>query len=92
MSRFGDLMSGSDSAPTPPVPEPTPTPVVEETPAVIPGIEVTETPGLLPEQPDLSSLSKKQLEDYGRTVGIELDRRHSKSKLLRELKEHIDNP
>jgi len=39
---------------------------------------------------DLSSLSKDELEDYGRTIGIELDRRHSKSKLVKELEDHID--
>ena len=87
MSRFGDLLSGSNPAPTPPAPEPTPTPVVEETPAVIPGIEVTEAPGLRPEQPDLPSMSKKELEKYGRTLGVELDRRHSKKDLIKELKD-----
>ena len=36
-------------------------------------------------------MSKKELEDYGRTVGIELDRRHSHSRLVQELREHLDN-
>ena len=39
---------------------------------------------------DLWSLSKDELEDYGRTIGIELDRRHSKSKLVKELEDHIE--
>ena len=38
-------------------------------------------------EPDLSEMSKKELESYGRTLGIELDRRQSKSKLIKELKE-----
>ena len=43
-----------------------------------------------PEPIDLTSLSKDELEDYGRTIGIELDRRHSKSKLVKELEDHIE--
>ena len=31
---------------------------------------------------DLKSMTKKQLEEYGRSLGIELDRRHNKSKLI----------
>ena len=34
-------------------------------------------------------LSKKQLEDYGRTIGIELDRRLKKETLIKELVEHM---
>ena len=40
---------------------------------------------------DFHSMSKRELESYGRTVGIELDRRHSKTTLIRELEEHIAN-
>ncbi len=43
-----------------------------------------------PEPLDLTSLSKDELEDYGRTIGIELDRRLSKNKLVKQLKEHIE--
>ena len=43
-----------------------------------------------PEPLDLWSLSKDELEDYGRTIGIELDRRHSKSKLVKELEDFIE--
>ena len=43
-----------------------------------------------PEPLDLSGLSKDELEDYGRTIGIELDRRHSKSKLIKELEDFIE--
>lgn len=38
---------------------------------------------------DLKSMTKKQLEEYGRSLGIELDRRHTKSKLIETL-ETID--
>ena len=36
-----------------------------------------------------SPFFKDDLEDYGRTVGIELDRRHNKAKLITELTDHI---
>ena len=35
---------------------------------------------------DLESMTKVQLEEYGRTIGIELDRRKKKSALIEELK------
>ena len=38
---------------------------------------------------DLKSMSKEDLENYGRTVGIELDRRHNKGKLVKELTDFI---
>ena len=41
------------------------------------------------EKPNLKSMSKEDLEDYGRTVGIELDRRHNKGKLIKELTDFI---
>ena len=34
---------------------------------------------------DLKVMTKKQLEEYGRTLGVELDRRHSKKKLIAKL-------
>ena len=34
---------------------------------------------------DLNVMTKKQLEEYGRTLGVELDRRHSKKKLIAQL-------
>ena len=72
MTRFGDLMGGNVTPPTPPVPiEPEP--------------DVVEKEG----QVDLDSLSKVELEEYGRTIGIELDRRHNKKKLIRELEDEL---
>lgn len=44
-----------------------------------------------PKKVSFDDMSKKELEDYGRTVGIELDRRHSHSRLVQELREHLDN-
>ena len=56
-------------------PAPKPAPVVEET-------TVEETSDV-----SLESMSKKELESYGRTLGVELDRRHSKKDLVKELKD-----
>ena len=41
---------------------------------------------------DFESMTKKQLEDFGRTIGIELDRRHNKKVLIKELKEKLYPP
>lgn len=38
-----------------------------------------------PEQ-NFKNMTKRQLERYGRTLGIELDRRHNKAKLIAEIK------
>ena len=84
MSRFGDLIHGKTT--TTPVVE---TPVVEE-PPVVDTAPASVEDAVDPEPIDLKSLSKDELEDYGRTIGIELDRRHSKSKLVKELEDHIE--
>ena len=81
MSHFGDLIGGKKT----PVSKPVPIPVIQEPPSRE-SFKVEEK-----DKNNFSEMSKKQLEAYGRTVGIELDRRHSKSKLLKELQEHIDN-
>ena len=39
---------------------------------------------------DFASMSKLELETFGRTIGIELDRRFSKNKLVKQLQEHIE--
>ena len=77
MSKFGDLINGTETVET------VETPVVDTAPASV------EDP-VDPEPLDLWSLSKDELEDYGRTIGIELDRRHSKSKLIKELEDFIE--
>ena len=57
-----------------------PTPVVEESPR--PEEEIADA---------FSDMSKVELEEYGRTIGIELDRRHNKSKLIKELEDHLES-
>jgi len=91
MSRFGDLVRGN-SAPTPaPAPAPVVEPVVEE-PAVE---ELVEEPAAEEEEVvyesdvSLHDMTKKELEEYGRTVGIELDRRRSKDSLVQELEDYL---
>ena len=84
-------------APTPP--EPVAPPVVEETPPTPPVYEnpldempvaVTDATFVQPEIPtNLKWLSKIKLEEIGRTLGIELDRRLSQPKLVEQLEEHI---
>ena len=41
--------------------------------------------------PNFNKMTKNELEAYGRTVGIELDKRKKKATLIIELTEHIDN-
>ena len=88
MSKFGDLIAGvsGETVATPVVEE---APVVEETPVVDTAPASVEYP-VDPEPIDFGVLSKDELEDYGRTIGIELDRRLSKKKLINQLEEHID--
>ena len=89
MSKFGDLINGSETVETVEIPVVEEAPVVEETSVVDTAPASVEDP-VDPEPIDLKSLSKDELEDYGRTIGIELDRRHSKSKLVKELEDHIE--
>ena len=90
MSKFGDLIAGVSGVPvveTPaPVVEETPAPVVEEAPRPEEEVADIVAPSL-----DFGSMSKDELEDYGRTVGIELDRRHNKKKLIQELEDHLES-
>ena len=83
MSKFGDLINGIQPVET------VETPVVEETPVVDTAPASVEDP-VDPEPLDLKGLSKDELEDYGRTIGIELDRRLSKNKLIKQLEDHIE--
>ena len=99
MSRFGKMIGGQRSAPAPAAPTP-PEPVAVPTPpaeAIAPSEpqQIAEdvlisTEEVLTEATPLAQMTKDELEEYGRTVGIELDRRHSRSKLVRELQEHLD--
>ena len=74
MSKFGDLLRGGGE------PAPKPEPVVEE-------VLVTPEEEVLTEASPLEEMTKKELEEYGRTLGVELDRRHSKATLIEEIKE-----
>ena len=89
MSKFGDLIAGVSGVPvveTPaPVVEEAPAPVVEEAPRPEEDVADTVAPPV-----DFESMSKDELEDYGRTIGIELDRRLSKNKLVKQLEDHIE--
>ena len=81
MSKFGDLINGENT--TEVAKTVVETPVVDTAPASV------EDP-VNPEPLNLWDLSKDELEDYGRTIGIELDRRHNKSKLIKQLENYID--
>ena len=89
MSRFGELLGGKKAAPAP-APEPSKVEVVEVPEPVELVVEVP-TPAEEVVVVDLDTMSKRQLEAYGREHGIELDRRHSRTKLVEELKEHLSN-
>ena len=62
-------------------------PVVEPKPEE--EVVITEEP-VVEQTNDFESMTKKQLEDFGRTIGIELDRRHSKKVLIKELEEKLN--
>ena len=61
-------------------------PVVEPEPEEV---VITEEP-VVEQTNDFESMTKKQLEDFGRTIGIELDRRQSKKVLIKELEEKLN--
>ena len=70
-----------------------PTPVVEEPPIIdedsggaAEEVPVEEEPVMEETSPKFDSMTKIQLEEYGRTIGIELDRRKKKSALIEDLK------
>ena len=62
-------------------------PVVEPEPEK--EVVITEEP-VVEKANDFESMTKRQLEDFGRTIGIELDRRHSKKVLIKELEEKLN--
>ncbi len=75
MSRFGDLVGGKVTPPTPVV-------VTEPTPDVVKG---DSDKG----KTDLDTLSKIELEEFGRELGIELDRRFNKKKLVQQIEDEL---
>ena len=70
--------------------------LVHSTNAVEPVVEPEPEEVVITEEPvvektnDFESMTKKELEDFGRTIGIELDRRHSKKVLIQELEEKLN--
>ena len=50
---------------------------------------ITEEP-IVEQTNDFESMTKKQLEDFGRTIGIELDRRQNKKVLIKELEQKLN--
>ena len=84
MTRFGDLIGGKETVVTPIT---TPQPVVEKPVKVE---KVSEFPQIYTKQ-DLMKMTKVELEEVGRTYGIELDRRLSHAKLVVQLKAFIDS-
>ena len=71
MSKFGDLVRGKKVEASAHAAPTPPAPVAAPTPAA----------------KSLGDMSKVELEELGRTKGVELDRRKSKSKLIKELKD-----
>ena len=61
-------------------------PVVESEPEEV---VITEE-SVIEQTNDFESMTKKQLEDFGRTIGVELDRRHNKKVLIEELKKKLN--
>ena len=61
--------------------EEVPEPVVEEE------VSIEETAVVEEPKPNLKGMSKIELEEYGRTIGIELDRRKKKADLIAELED-----
>ena len=106
MSKFSDLahlgttthetVAETTAPPVPPVPpepvvEAPPTPPAYENP--LDGMPVaTEAPAVTEtfSVDDLQWMSKIKLEEIGRSFGVELDRRLSQPKLVRQLKEVIE--
>ena len=104
MSHFGDLLAGKTTTAAPVVP-PVEEPVVEApgTPASyepdiappVTSVTIDDLPDVpsvpAPTWSDLNKKSKYELEQIGRTIGIDLDRRLSHNKLVDQLLEAFAN-
>ena len=68
------------------------TELVHSTAPVEPVVEPESEEVVITEEPvvekttDFESMTKAQLEAFGRTIGLELDKRHTKAALIAELK------
>ena len=87
MTRFGDLIGGNETVVTTIT---TPKPIVEEPPRPEEKIADEISTGGITKQ-ELMKMTKIQLEEVGRTYGIELDRRLTHAKLVVQLKSFIDS-
>ena len=62
----------------------------DEAPVVCPAPEpIVETEVV--NQKDFTAMTKSELEEFGRTIGIELDKRHTKVALISELETFIES-
>ena len=52
-------------------------------------VVITEEP-VVEKTTDFESMTKAQLEAFGRTIGLELDKRHTKKALIQELEEKLN--
>ena len=85
MTRFSDLLKTNEvHSAYEDVVEASSTPVVEEPPR--PEEEIAD---IISSSLNFNGMTKLQLEAYGRTVGIELDRRYKKDKLIKQLEDHL---
>ena len=62
----------------------------DETPEVCPAPEPVVEAEVV-NQKDFTAMTKSELEEFGRTVGIELDKRHTKAELISELETFIES-
>ncbi len=53
-------------------------------------VVITQEP-VIEQTTDFESMTKKQLEDFGRTIGIELDKRQNKKVLIKELEQKLNS-
>ena len=62
----------------------------DEAPVVCPAPEPVVDPEVV-NQKDFTAMTKCELEEFGRTIGIELDKRHTKVALISELETFIES-
>ena len=62
----------------------------DETPVASPAPKPVVEPEVV-NQKDFTAMTKAELEEFGRTIGIELDKRHTKAELISELETFIES-
>lgn len=86
MSRFGELLGGKKAPEPTPASKPEPTSEPKEVLTEVPMVEEPQVVLTEYTPSSLNSMSKDELEEYGRTLGIELDKRQGKRKLIKEIR------